>query len=54
MRKKFGDWLLDIAKYMASHFADIHIQRYAEYMDLCHCSDNSGGNPFAGLMAHKR
>ena len=36
------------------HFADIHIQRYAEYMDLCHCSDNSSGNPFAGLMAHKR
>ena len=28
------------------HFADIHIQRYAEYMDLCHCSDNSSGNPF--------
>lgn len=37
-----------------SYFAYIHIQRHAEYMDLCHSSDNSSSNPFAGPMAHKR
>ena len=40
--------------YGNSHFIDIHIQRYAEYMDLYHCSDNSSSNTFAGLVAHKR
>ncbi len=55
MRKKFGDWLLDIAKYMATAILlTSHIQRHAECMDLCHCSGNSSSNPFAGLMAHKR
>lgn len=36
------------------HFADIHIQRHAECVDIYHSGNNSSSNPLDGLMAIKR
>lgn len=48
------NWLLDIAKYMATAILLTSIFSDMQNMDLCHSRNNSSGNTFAGLMAHKR